>query len=174
MLLPLLAALASLAADPASPFDRGGPVPTHGAAVAGDPFEWRVSPPALIGEEPGELELRLQVPDGFQLYRDQLRVTVIDPGTLSVGSPTVPSGSYIEPLDPDAPRREVLTGEIVVRMLVSTTELTAPGLAILDLLVEQQGCFAGRCLPPERRAIKALIPVRSADAEPAMCPIDTE
>jgi hypothetical protein len=139
MLLPLLAALVSFAADPASPFDRGGPMPAHGAAVAADPFEWRVSPPALVGEEPGELLLRLQVPDGFQLYRDQLRVIVADPGTLSVGSPTVPVGTYMEPLDPDAPRREVLTGEVVVSLLVSATELTPPGLAIVELFVATIG-----------------------------------
>jgi thiol:disulfide interchange protein len=173
MLVPLLVALSAFAGDPTDPFGPRGPgaAPTHGELELVDPFAWKVVPPVLVGEEPAELELRLQLPDGFQMYRDRVRVTVVDAGTLNVGSPTLPPGRWVDVVDPEHPRQLVLEGAVAIELLVSATELTEPGLAVVKLLVEHQGCFSGRCLPPERRDVTALVPVRSPDAEPSTCPL---
>jgi len=173
----LLSLLLLLAASQAQePFAGSvvGAVPAR--SMADDPglFAWRAVPPVLVDDEDGELELRMALPDGFLVYRDSLRVTVLDPGTLSIGAPVLPVGRPSPVIDPDRPARDVVEVEVVIRFSVAATQATAHGLAALELQVEHQGCFEGRCLPPESQRFSVYVPIRSPSDEPATCPVDDD
>ena len=124
-----------------------------------EPLQWWARPPALTGARLGVLELHMTVPEGFHLYRDQLEVRVLDPGTLQVGEPDYPEGHHIE---------------VVVQLPIQTSPETSPGLATLIVSVHHQGCYEGTCLPPQRRDLRVLIPVRAEDYSEKTCSVDDE
>lgn len=82
-------------ADASEPVVGPAPPPVwqaYGIEHHVDPLSWRAQPPALIGDRAATLELRMQVPESFHLYRDRLHVEVVDPGPLTIGEILYPEG----------------------------------------------------------------------------------
>ena len=125
-----------------------------------DPLQWKPLPPALVGNKPATLELHMAVPEGFHLYKDKIWVEVLDAGSLVVGPAELPSGRMVESSDPERPGREILDEDLVLRLPIQASPTTRLGLATMVLSVHHQGCYDGTCLPPQRRHLRVLIPVR--------------
>lgn len=77
-------------------------------------------------------------------------------------------------LDPDRPTRRVLQGEVVIQIPIRAVASTPPGLAVIVLSVHHQGCFEGSCLPPERRDLRVMVPIRAEDLYEQTCSSDDE
>lgn len=171
MLLSLLLMLgAAQASDPVE-LRAHSAVPVRSEAQTDGLFTWRAVPPVLVGQETGQLELRMTLPQGFLVYRDALRVTVVSSGALVAGAIELPEGTPASTLDPDHPVRDVLGGEVVVRVELTATAGAQPGLAAVELRLDHQGCFDGRCLPPDTQSLRVFVPVRAVGDEPATCPL---
>lgn len=165
----------AMAHDPAAPSltaAPSGPVfHAHGAHHEVDPFQWRSAPPVLYGDEPGEVALTMDLPEGFQLYRDALKVDVVNADSLQVGPMQLPAGRLARVVDTDRSTRAVFDHQVELRMSVRAHEGTPAGLAVLQLAIEHQGCFEGRCLAPEQRVVQVYIPVREPGESPPSCPL---
>ena len=178
-LLLALAGLPALAQDapPPSPVPPGLDripealyplTPVRGVLPGTDPFEWRPSPPVLQGAAQGQVELRLRVPPGYTVYRDQLVVRVVDPGRLLVGVPDIPPGVHRHDPARDVEVREQYDADIVVHIPVQATDATRRGLETFKVFVRHQGCYGGHCFRPVERFVNVHVPVRKGD------PIDVE
>ncbi|TVQ93834.1 MAG: hypothetical protein EA397_03525 [Deltaproteobacteria bacterium] len=132
----------------------------YSAERAVDPLQWKPLPPALVGDRPATLELHMAVPEGFHLYKDKIWVEVLDAGSLAVGAVELPPGRRVETSDPERPHREVFDEDVVLRLPIQASPATPLGLATMVLSVHHQGCYDGTCLPPQRRHLRVLIPVR--------------
>jgi hypothetical protein len=144
--------------------------PVRAVVPLADPFEWSPRPPVLQGELQGHVELRLRVPPGFTVYRDQLAVQVVDPGGLQVGEPDIPPGVFRHDPAKDVESREQYDTDVVVLIPVRTTARSARGLETFEVMVRHQGCIQGHCFAPVERRLQVHVPVRGAeaqDAEPA-------
>lgn len=124
-----------------------------------DPFEWEATPPVLHGRDERTVELRLRVPPGFVVYRDQLDVRVVQTRDLVVGEARVPPG--ITRLDPgrDEVAREQYDHDVVVTLPVHSASGT-PGLAGMQVYLRHQGCYGGHCFRPVEQVLVVHVPVR--------------
>lgn len=145
--------------NPYAPQAKPANVQPHRSNQTTDPFVWKALPPVLYGSEQREVELRLMVPQGFVVYRDQLRVKVVQHGRLRVGKPQIPQGQMRLRSGYDVEARELYEGDVVVRLPVSAGALE-PGLATIDVLVSHQGCHRGVCFRPSETLMRVHIPVR--------------
>lgn len=138
-----------------------------------DPLQWVPGPNVLRGERPGELEIVLDVPPGFHVYRDQLEVQVLDGADLHVGPPDIPPGMVrLVPGQDEVPREQYDT-DIVVRIPARAADAD-PGLRTMQVRVRHQGCFAGHCYRPQERVLSVHVPVRPDGADHAHVPVDAE
>ncbi len=103
------------------------------------------------GLDPGTIEARFAVANGYYLYREKLRFTV-EPLSLS-GAPALPAGLVKE--DAFFGRVETYRGEVVVRM---SLERPAAGSQV-TIKAESQGCAdIGVCYPPQVQQVKLALP----------------
>lgn len=170
-LVPLLLALALFPAHAGDPPIRGATevrlhAPPHTALPpAHDPLEWVPAPTVLRGDQPGALELVLDVPPGFVVYRDQLHVEVVDRADLHVGPPDIPPGVVrLTPGRDETPREQYDT-DVVVR-IPARAALPRPGVRTVHVRVRHQGCFGGHCFRPQQQIVPVHVPVRPHDPEP--------
>lgn len=107
------------------------------------------------GLDPGTVEARFAVADGYYLYRDKLKFTV-EP-TPAAGSPTFPAGKWKE--DSFFGRVETYRGEVVVRVPL---ERAAAGSKV-TIKAESQGCAdIGVCYPPQVQQVTVALPESGA------------
>jgi len=137
----------------------GAPGPYTALPPERDPLVWQVGPNVLRGDQPGDLELVLDVPPGFVVYRDQLHVEVVDGADLHVGQPDIPPGEVRLVPGRDEVPREQYRSDVHVRIPARAGE-PRPGLRTLRVRVRHQGCFEGHCYRPVEQLMDVHVPVR--------------
>lgn len=106
-----------------------------GAAVESQPFQWKVPKVAT-----GVLELSLEVPAGFAVYRDQLNIEV-SKGDVVLGDPAWPEAKLgVDPSDPER-TRALYESAFSVRVPIER------GSGEITLVLTHQGCRKGLCWP---------------------------
>ena len=110
---------------------------------------------------PDRVTLRWDVADGYYLYRDKVKVTIVGE-TATLGTPQMPDGKVH--VDEYFGEQVVYYGELVANVPVAAP----PGTAELELDVAYMGCAdAGLCYPPTTKRITvALGAAPAADAMP--------
>jgi thiol:disulfide interchange protein DsbD len=102
------------------------------------------------GLDPGTVEARFAIADGYYLYRDKLRFTV-EPN--AVGDAAYPAGKWKE--DAFFGRVETYRGDVVVRLPL---QHTASGGKV-TVKAESQGCAdIGVCFPPTVQQVTIDLP----------------
>ena len=151
----LLVALLSVARADPGVLDRytEAAVPSAPAAEE-DPFRWEAEPGSVGAGESARLVLRLVVPPGTHVYRDQIEVVVKDAAGFTVGAPDFPPG--LKKPDPatGSDERELYDMDVVLHLPV--TAPAAGGLAKIVVEVRHQGCRPGLCFPPKVSTLEIL------------------
>src|SRR4249919_3061394 len=98
--------------------------------------------------EPGQVEVRYRIADGYYLYRDKLRFSA-QPETVALGKPDLPSGRIKQ--DEFFGKVETYRGDVVIRV-----PFTAPeGTGDFTLKAQFQGCAdAGLCYTPQQQTAR--------------------
>jgi len=121
-----------------------------------DPFLWQFETAIFKGSS-GRLELKLQVPPGTHLYRDQLSVTpsldTPENTVAAFGTPDFPPGE-LEPDPAGGPPREIYNGDVILYVPV---QVDGPGLWTAVLETTHQGCKPGLCFPPKQQTLSVLV-----------------
>lgn len=131
------------------------------AAGAADPKllpaeeAFRLSARAL---DPGTLEIRYDVADGYYLYRDKLRFAV-EPAIAEGVDPQLPAGKVHE--DEFFGKTTIYRGPAVIRLPLKGGK---PGDKVV-LTADSQGCAdAGVCYPPQRQTLTVVLPAAGGGA----------
>lgn len=162
-----MVALLLIAAVFAAPEDRYSTslIPTTAApaqdvGVDVDPFSW-VDPVAV--EIPaggsGKISMRLIVPAGTHVYRDQIEVDVVDAGGLTIGATDLPAAMKVPDPGGTGEIRELYDRDVYVEMPISAPK-TLSGLVQVHLVARHQGCKPGLCFPPKATDMTALVRVK--------------
>ncbi len=133
---------------------------------------WAVSPDELLppdeafqflGAEPldpGRVEVRWKIADGYYLYRDKIKFKA--PEGIELGRPELPKGET---------KQDELFGQVEVYRHNLRVELPVKqvgSLPILELQVKYQGCAdLGVCYPPQKKSLKITLPANVASAAAA-------
>jgi len=105
--------------------------------------------------DPGTVEARFAIADGYYLYRDKLRFSV-DPDALAV-LPTLPPGKMKH--DEFFGNVETYRGRVVVKLPLAQS---APGNSV-TVKAESQGCAdIGVCYPPQAQKVTLTLPAVGA------------
>jgi len=98
--------------------------------------------------EPGQVEVRYRIADGYYLYRDKLRFSA-QPETVALGEPDLPSGKIKQ--DEFFGKVETYRGDVAIRV-----PFTAPaGTGDFTLKAQSQGCAdAGLCYTPQQQTAR--------------------
>jgi len=127
------------------------------AFAAGLPGQPKLLPPdqafrlSARALDPGTIEARFDVADGYYLYRDRIHFSVGSSGDLPV---ELPSG--LRKHDEFFGVVETYRGPVVIRVSLPSP---APGRT-LTLHADSQGCAdAGVCYPPNPQALEVVVPV---------------
>ncbi|CAN7180818.1 protein-disulfide reductase DsbD [Trinickia sp. LjRoot230] len=118
-----------------------------GAARADDFLDPSAAFRFSASEQPGEVDIRFKIADGYYLYRERFGFAAKS-GSATLGEPQLPPGhvKFDQTFQKDV---ETYRQEVVVRVPVK-----AAG-APFDLVVTYQGCAdAGICYPPATRAYR--------------------
>ena len=157
----LLALLALSSPAVANPYAPSPPA----ALDQADPFEWTAAAVRVAPGGEALVQLRLVVPPGMVVYRDQLEITVVDAGGLSIGAPDLPPGLVKpDPVD-GADLREQYDMDVVVNLPVRAGP--EPGLVRLVLSLRHQGCHGRLCHPPRTVEQGVWVHVAADDAPTA-------
>jgi hypothetical protein len=127
-----------------------------------DPFMWEAEPLVLAPGETGQLVLRLVIPPGMHVYRDQVFVDLVDAAGLDVGATDLPSGERVPDPATGSDFRELYAMTSIVYVPV-TAPKKATGMYSPRLLVRHQGCRPGLCFPPQATPLSVLVRVVAPD-----------
>ena len=106
------------------------------------------------------LEARFAVVDGYYLYRDKFKFTIMPDGAM-LGTPELPPGKV--KTDQFFGKAETYRGTVVVKLPLSGV---AAGKTVV-LAAESQGCAdLGVCYPPTRQQISLLLPTAGSGPGP--------
>lgn len=151
----LLIALLSVARADPSVLDRyAEPKVPAAPASEEDPFRWEAEVPTLAAGQEGKIVLRLVVPAGMHVYRDQLEVVVRDAAGFTVGAADFPPGRKMADPATGSDERELYDLDVLVHLPV--TAPAASGLSKLAVEVRHQGCRPGLCFPPKTATLDLL------------------
>jgi thiol:disulfide interchange protein DsbD len=105
--------------------------------------------------EPGLVEVRYRIADGYYMYRDKFRFTAI-PQSAGLGEARFPPGKITD--DEFFGRVETYRGEVVIRLPVKSS-------AGITLKAVSQGCAdVGVCYIPVTQTARLAPPQSSSDA----------
>jgi hypothetical protein len=125
-----------------------------------DPFLWQVTPPSLVSGGAGVVALKLVVPPGYVVYRDEVEVEVTDAAGLQFGVPDLPAGVLrSNPVD-GSDLRVLYDRDVWIDLPVAAPPDTE-GLFRVVMTVRHQGCRAGLCFSPVTTAREVIVRVRS-------------
>lgn len=122
---------------------------------------------------PDQVTLRWDVADGYYLYRDKVKVTLVE-GPATIGTPLLPEGKLH--FDEYFGEQVVYYGELVANVPIAAT----PGTSELAFDVAYMGCAdAGLCYPPTVRRVTVALGAAPAAAggatpAPALAPMVSE
>ena len=106
---------------------------------------------------PGWVEFRWKVAPGYYLYKDRIKVSLVDEGTFKASPLHLPPGTIKE--DAFFGRMETYRDSVVAKL----TGAAKDGVDLLRFKVSYQGCAdAGVCYPPQRREVIVSLPKASA------------
>lgn len=143
-----------------SPLDRySTPAITSSAAVPADPFQWSVDAVRVAPGAHGMLVLKLTVPAGTHVFRDQLEVKITNMHGVRVGTPDLPPGFKF--VDPDVGPRERYDLDVLINVPVDVPA-AVHGLIAVDFEVRHQGCKDGLCWAPKISALTAYVNAEGA------------
>ena len=112
--------------------------------------------------EPGQIEVRYRIADGYYLYRDKFSFAM-QAGSVRLERPQLPRGVVHE--DEFFGKVETYRGEIVLSL-----QLSAPLRTGATLKAVSQGCAdAGICYPPQTHNVE-ILPAAQARAESSVVP----
>jgi len=139
-----------LAGAPASPLDRyrTPPVPVQ----VGDPFAWAAEPVSAVVGRPTTAKLRLVVPPGYRVYRDQVEVVGVGVAGLVVGAASLPPGKLID--DGEGGVREGFDADVTVSVPITASRA---GSLPLRFDVRHQGCRTGLCYPSVASSVSTTV-----------------
>lgn len=142
-----------LAGAPGSPMDRyrTPPVPVQ----AGDPFSWSAEPVQATVGKPAVVRVRLVVPPGFRIYRDQVELAAVAVSGLVVGAVVLPPGQLID--DGEGGVREGFDADVVLSVPVTASRA---GSYRLSFDVRHQGCRTGLCYPAVVSTVATMVVAR--------------
>jgi thiol:disulfide interchange protein len=144
--------------------------PADHVVIEPDPFGWQVAPLAMDPGTTGTLVLRLAVPAGTHVYRDQIDVQVADGAGLAVGKADLPPGLLgADPADADArtdAKRELYDQDVMIEVPI-TAPADARGLFTVLLDAHHQGCRPGLCYPPVTTRLEVMVHVAPPSIPPA-------
>ena len=155
-------ALAVASAEPSilDRYSSPAPLPTEE-----DPFVWQVSPLTVAAGSMANVTLRLVVPPGDTVYRDQIDVVGHADAGLVVGAADLPPGRFHADPANGSDGRELYDMDVVVLVPVTVPRATAAGLVPLTLDLRHQGCRPGLCFPPHEEHMQLWVHV-TAPANP--------
>lgn len=134
-------------------------------AAAANPFRLEAVGARLKPGAKGVVQVILRVPAGHHVYRDMLKVDVLDAAGLTVGPASFPPGlSVPDPANPSA-QRELYDMDVIIELPV--TAARSEGLRELRLEVGYQGCRKSLCYMPQTEALVVPVTVGGAAALPA-------
>lgn len=101
---------------------------------------------------PGTIEARFAIAEGYYLYRDRIHITV-EPATAGVTVPQLPEGKVKE--DQFFGRVQTFRGSVIVNLALKDGQ---PGQKVV-VVAESQGCAdVGICYPPQVQRIPVVLP----------------
>jgi len=108
------------------------------------------------------LEARFVIADGYYLYRDKFKFTVMPESTV-LGVPDFPAGKI--KTDPFFGKVETYRGTVVVKLPLSG----AAGAQTVVLAADSQGCAdVGICYPPTQQKLTLVLPTPGAGPGPLL------
>ena len=108
------------------------------------------------------LEARFVIADGYYLYRDKFKFTVM-PESMALGVPDLPAGKI--KTDQFFGKVETYRGTVVVKLPLSGTV----GAQAVVLAAESQGCAdVGVCYPPTQQKLTLALPALGAGPGPLL------
>ena len=123
-----------------------------------DPFFWELEAPVLAAGDDGVIVVRLVVPRGHVVYRDQLQAQVLGGGDAKIGPADFPPALVGQ--DPvDGMERELYDMDVVMEFPVQMPKVVQGDSIPVALRLRFQGCYGGLCYPPrtERRILHVPI-----------------
>ena len=101
---------------------------------------------------PGTIETRFAIADGYYLYRDRIHITV-EPAAAGATVPPLPEGKVKE--DQFFGRVQTFRGSVIVNLALKDGQ---PGQKVM-VVAESQGCAdVGICYPPQVQRIPVVLP----------------
>ena len=138
---------------------------TAAEAAAANPFRLEAVGARLKPGGQGVVQVVLRVPAGHHVYRDMLRVDVVDAAGLTVGPPSFPPGLRVpDPANPAA-ERELYDMDVIIDLPVGAGR--GDGARELRVEVGYQGCRKSLCFMPQTEVLAVPVTVGGAAALPA-------
>ncbi|MDP2308657.1 MAG: protein-disulfide reductase DsbD family protein [Pseudomonadota bacterium] len=135
------------------------------AAPADSPYRIEVADVTVAPGGTGTLRVIFAVPEGFHTYRDWVDVAVTDPGGLTLGAPSYPTGLMKD--DPGTPGTKRETYESDVYVDLSVTAPATPGKHTVALHARYQGCKKALCYMPFEEDYTAVVTVAGPPVAPS-------
>ena len=132
---------------------------TDAHAAMPNPFRVEGVGVKLAPKGVGVVQVRIIVPPGHHIYRDQIRVRPLDAGAVALGVPSLPPG--IPSPDPANPAnsREMYDLDVIIEVPVEAPD--EAGLHPVRLEVGYQGCRSGLCYMPVLEEVMADVRVEA-------------
>lgn len=126
-----------------------------------DAFTWVPRPLTITTGGAGHIAVDLMIPREFEVFRNDLHVTVLDARGLKIGEVERPDGRRIDnPWDED--HAEVYAQD--VRLLLPVSAVNVPtGLVQVLLEAEVRGCSAKRCHTSAKQTLAVFVQVVPRD-----------
>ena len=110
--------------------------------------------PSVTAAQPDQLLIRWDIAEGYYLYRDKLKVQLVDGKGIVLGAPSVPPGET---------KHDEFFGDVQIfhhdaEMRVPLTR-SSPEATVISVQIAYQGCAeAGICYPPIKKTLPVSLP----------------
>ena len=129
-----------------------------------NPFYWEVAPLQMVPGKTENLQLRLHVPLGTAVYRDQLEVKVLEPDGLLTGAPDYPPTMILNESQRASDPRPRYNNDVIVFVPV-TVPADYLGLRRINLQLRHQGCRGRLCFAPTTVVTEVVVTIEQSKDE---------